>query len=145
MTLFPSPLVASSPTNQKEPRSPVDLESGCGRMERLVEGRRGVMEGGFADCKADVPEGFIVFGPSANPPSTHTLHTHTHSLSSASSSSSRPGHTPGASCFYGLMSLYRNLHVPRLYVSLLGGGGSDLSKRETSVHITVSRRSEWTK
>lgn len=80
MTLFPSPLVASSPTNQKDPRSPVDLESGCGRMERLVEGRRGVMEGEFADCKADVPEGFIVFGPSANPPSTHTLHTHTLSL-----------------------------------------------------------------
>lgn len=34
------PLVASSPTNQKEPRSPVDMGSGCGRMERLMEARR---------------------------------------------------------------------------------------------------------
>lgn len=69
MTLFPSPLVASSPTNQKEPRFPVDLGSGCGRMERLMEGRKGVVEGGFADCKADVPEGFIVI----HPPCTHSL------------------------------------------------------------------------
>ena len=36
------------------------------------------MEGGFADCKADVPEGFIVFRPPIHPP----LHTHTpHTLS----------------------------------------------------------------
>lgn len=39
-------------------------------MERLMEARRGVMEGGFADCKADVPEGFIVLHP----------HLHTHTL-----------------------------------------------------------------
>ena len=144
MTLFPSPLVASSPTNQKEPRSPVDLESGCGRMERLVEGRRGGDGGRICRLQSRCTWGFYCISPLRQPPLyTHTPHTH--SLSSASSSSSsRPGHTPGASCFYGLMSLYRNLHVPRLYVSLLGGGGSDLSKRETSVHITVSRRSEWT-
>lgn len=141
MTLFPSPPPlrrirdqsegAAVPRGSAEWRQWEDGEVDGGREEGGVGG---------ADCKADVPEGFIVFQPPA-PPLPSCTHTRAHS-----SSSSRPGHTPGASCFYGLMSLYRNLHVPRLYVSPPGrrwwrrggGGGSRLSKRETSVHITAS-------
>lgn len=107
-------------------------------MERLMEaGRR---EGwGVQIAKQMYLRVLLYFSPPPLP--SPPAHTRAHS----SSSSSRPGHTPGASCFYGLMSLYRNLHVPRLYVSppgrrwwRRGGGGSRLSKRETSVHITAS-------